>query len=157
MSESSASSVQNSDFEDILSEMKERENKSRNIIFFNLDEASSSLSPASSWDASFDTDSVKEILTQIQPAVLSELNVTRLGRKIPNKHRPVRVTLSSRSDVLSVLRNKRNYTGPVSIREDLTLRQRNHLRDVRAELNKLIDAGVFDKTIRYVNGSIQKN
>ena len=79
-------------------------------------------------------------------------NVCRLGKKTAGRARPVRVTLPSRADVLNILRNKKNYSGPLSIREDLTLKQRNHLRDMKEELKNLIDSGTTNKTLRYIGG-----
>lgn len=62
------------------------------------------------------------------------------------------MVLPSKEDVLTVLRNKGKYSGPVELRSDLTQKQRNYLNSLRSRLVEMSNTGVTDKTIRYVHG-----
>lgn len=54
--------------------------------------------------------------------------------------------------ILSILKNKMRYSGPVKIGQDQTPKQRRHLRELQSTLKLLRDAGDNDKTIRYKSG-----
>ncbi|RLU19664.1 hypothetical protein DMN91_008221 [Ooceraea biroi] len=132
--------------EDLLEELEERNNRALNLIMFSLDE------PAQTDDSRIsDAVLVKDILQSILPDGAPGFEFSRLGEKRQGRSRSLRVTLPTKKAVLSVLRNKRRYTGPAKIRQDMTPRQRNHLADLRVRLQDLRDAGE-NKTIRYIGG-----
>lgn len=141
------------DEEDIIAEIHDRERRSKNLIFYNLEEENpSDTSTSPSDDMHSLPDTVNQIIKIIHPLASPCLKARRLGRRISGKTRPVCVVLPSKSDVINILKNKQKYTGPVAIKNDMTLKQRSYLSKVRNDLKNLINSGVTDKTIRYING-----
>ncbi|KAK2577881.1 hypothetical protein KPH14_012828 [Odynerus spinipes] len=151
--------VKTVDEEEILLEIMERERRASNIILFNLEETLSSSSTSSTSSTSqgssslTDKDLVKDVLAVINPEGVIIKGCMRIGRKTPDRVRPVRVTLSSKQEVQEILKHKFKYVGPVKIFQDRTEKQRAHLDRLRQELKSLINSGVTSKTIRYVNGT----
>ncbi|KAK2577709.1 hypothetical protein KPH14_007150 [Odynerus spinipes] len=146
--------------EEVLAEIAERDRCSRNFLIFNLEEvnsahASSQIASGSNSGPN-DTQLVTDILSQIHPPGITVIRTLRLGAKHINRQRPLKVICNSREDVLTVLRNKKNYKGPATISEDRTPKQRAHLQDLRKELNRLHMAGDMNKTIRYVNAASER-
>ena len=136
--------------ESIINEVMNRERNSFNLILYNIQEADGR--PSDESPTPTDSDLVKSVLQSIEPSEYSNLKAVKLGKKIQGRTRPVRVTLPLKTDVTTILRNKFKYSGPVKIQQDRTVKQREHLAKVRSELKSLIDSGVTDKTIRYING-----
>lgn len=127
--------------EDILKEINDRENRSTNIILFNLEESvSGSLT---------DTDFAKDIIRIIQPEKVHNFKLLRLGNRKQDLMRPLRISLPSKQDVHEILRNKSCYSGPVRIAQDL--KQRNHLKDLQSQVKALREEGILNKIIRYRN------
>jgi len=135
--------------EDIIAELADRNRRSCNLILYNLDEDDSS-SPNESHkvDLSLATDITQVII----PDGVQILNVTRLGGRRAGHARPLRVTFPSKENVISILRNKNRYTGPIKINQDQTIKQRTFLNDLRGRLRAYHDAGDLNKTIRFFNG-----
>lgn len=104
--------------------------------------------PASSQDA----DLAREILKVIQPNDFSHVRVARLGGRHTRGPRPLRVTLSSKQEAVSILKSKIKYKGPVKIFQDQTPKQRKYLNNLKTKLKELHDSGVTNKTIRFFNG-----
>lgn len=138
--------IPNSHEDDILLELSEREKRSRNVILFNLDEVEPETDSIVS-----DLDLAKDIIQTILPNEFHNVRVTRLGLKRKGHSRPLRITFKSKEEATTVLRNKRKYSGPVKIAQDQTMKQRNHWKDIKAQLKVLLDAGE-NKTIRYFGG-----
>lgn len=136
--------------EELMEEMLERERRSMNLIFYNLEELNSPSSPAGV--ASRDLSMAEEIIRKIQPLDPPRISVRRLGAFRQDHTRPLRVSLPSKSDVINVLKKKYVYSGPIGIKQDLTKRQRDHFLGVKKRLENLKDSGVTDMTIKYFNG-----
>lgn len=148
---SSSTAVGDSSFyEEVLTEMRERESKSCNLIMYDLAELPSAQSSLD--HASFDVSMVKDILKEVSQLDFSNIRTSRIGKTIAGKTRPIRVTFPSKDNVRVILKNKRAYSGPVKIYEDRTFKQRQHLRNLQEELKQLVASGVADKTIRYIQG-----
>lgn len=130
--------------EQIIEEMEDRKSRSNNLMLFNLEEPNN--------DATTDTDLANDILGKIIPCGSLPIRTMRLGKRLQGRSRPLRVSLPSSQDVMTILRNKMKYSGPVRITQDQTLKQRNYFKDIQAKLKALKDAGESDKTIRYING-----
>lgn len=77
---------------------------------------------------------------------------SRLGIKRIDCIRPLCVTFQNKYDAVSVLRNVKKYNGPVRVRQDMTIKQRNYLKKLRSDLQLAIDSDDNNKTIRYING-----
>lgn len=129
--------------EDIIEEINEREKRSANLIFFNLEESEEG--------SGGDTELVNEIISGIRPGIVPA-GTRRLGKKRLGHSRPVCVSMSNKREANLILSNKTRYSGPVRIFQDQTLKQRNYLKELRTNLQLLKDSGVRDKTIRFVNG-----
>lgn len=80
-----------------------------------------------------------------------DINVLRLGRKRQGHTRLLRVSLSL-PNMISWQSCKigLGLIGPVS--QDQTLKQKQHLKDLQAELKGLKETGEANKTICYLNG-----
>jgi len=130
--------------EQMMAEMEDRVNRSKNIIFFDLEENNNGVTT--------DVGRARDILNIIVPGGNLPLDVMRLGKRQQGRHRPLRISLPSKQDVIRILRNKSRYSGPVRMVQDQTLKQRAYLKDIQARLKALKDAGVNNKTIRFING-----
>lgn len=82
----------------------------------------------------------------------TDIKVFRIGRKTAGLNRRLRVTLSTPNDVVAFLKSTARYTGPYKFSNDRTKKQRDNLRDLKLELNKLTQNGDANKTIRYIHG-----
>ncbi|KAK2575281.1 hypothetical protein KPH14_008133 [Odynerus spinipes] len=150
--------------EDVISELADRDRRSRNIMIFNLEETSSETSSATNSNAAagdnfaanvaLDKQLVDSILKQISPTgeVIKINHLSRVGSTQRGRPRPAKVVLDSRAEVMEVLKNTGRYKGPARITEDCTAKQRAYLRSLRTELNHLHETGDVHKTIRFVNG-----
>lgn len=130
--------------EQIMEEIEDRVNRSKNLIFFDLEEDNNGVTT--------DVDLANDILHMIIPNGDFPMNVMRLGKRQQGRHRPLRISLPSKQDAIRILRNKSRYSGPMRIIQDQTLKQRAYFKDIQAQLKALKDAGVNDKTIRFING-----
>jgi len=136
--------------EDIIEELADRNRRSNNLIFFNLEEVVNDTSPNESHK--MDLSLSKDIIRVIIPDGVPILKVTRLGGRRTGHARPLRVTLPSREDAISILRNKNRYVGSIRIHQDQTIKQRKFLGDLRDRLKKFHEAGDVGKTIRFFDG-----
>lgn len=128
--------------EEIISEMLERQKRANNIMIANLNEPNSNTE---------DLTSVKSLLKEINVDV-DDIKVTRIGK--PNKQRPrlLKVILKNPEDAITVLKSKRNIKETnIKIFQDQTKRQIQYYKDIKNELQRLIDNGDNTKTIRYIN------
>lgn len=131
--------------EEIISEMLERQKRANNIMISNLDESNSNTNNNN------DLASVKSILKDLNVDV-DNIKVVRIGK--PNQQRPrlVKVTLKNTEDAITVLKSKRNVKVPnIKIFQDQTKKQIQYYKDIKNELQRLIDNGDNTKTIRYIN------
>lgn len=136
--------------EETLSELNERQRRSRNLLIFGHNETESTTMPGVATNT--DTNAVKDILKTIFPANYDNIRTYRIGKKRDDKPRPVCVVLSSPDDVVNILKRKSEYTGAVKFSQDRTPLERKYLDNLRSDLKKLHDKGDTNKTIRYRNG-----
>jgi hypothetical protein len=141
--------------EAILSEIIERQSKSKNLIIFNAIESSTS-------STFTDSTLVSEILSSIG-ANISPTTITRLG-KLSDKPRPLKIVLSSTSDVFSVLKLKHKLRdiskfSSIRISSDRTLIQRNYFKNIVSQLEARRNGGERDLVLKYLRGvpMISKN
>lgn len=101
--------------------------------------------------AAADKSRVKETFLVIAPGV-EIIKTLRIGKSRAGHVRPLMVTLSNRNEAVTILKNKYKYKGQAKIKQDLTKQQREYLRNLRVRLGTMQEAGINDKTIRYING-----
>ncbi|KAK9731122.1 hypothetical protein QE152_g13892 [Popillia japonica] len=89
---------------------------------------------------------IASIISSIDDSInTSGIRFARLGKFLQGLEKEkIKITLSSKSDVLKVLKKKRIVNIPVKIHGDLTPMQRQHLSDLRAQLDELNRKGDFD-------------
>ena len=146
----------NFDFEEIISEINERNRRKRNLIIFNVDEQDQSLTA----DSRINDDTI--ITAGIMQTLLPNTNfdtikLIRLGRYNSEKCRPIRITLPNEDIVHNSIRSVKNLTKcqeykNVSISLDRTPRQIEYFKKVKKELEDRVNAGENDKIIKYFNG-----
>lgn len=156
--ENKLSSVESQNFnseESVISEVLERQLRSRNLIVFNVPEHVKN-SPTD------DTTFVNSLFNSLSINT-STMNITRLG-KMSDRPRPLKITLPEATDVFSVLKVKfklRNFDKFSSIRifPDRTVMQRNQLREIKSTLEKRKAAGENNLIIKFLKGvpTISKN
>lgn len=154
------------DMGEILSEIKEREIKSKNIIIYNILEDNlrlsqdySTLEDVDSFNALVaerDKTRAREILKNVPNIDLSQIQSRRLGRMRPNFCRPLRVTLRDRVDVITIMKNKSLVARQYTVKTDLTKFQQKKIKELKEELEKInIDKTNPTMTIKFINGEPQ--
>lgn len=102
-----------------------------------------------------DNEGVLEICNIVVPNNRFKTKTFRVGKKRNSHSRPLCVIFENKDDALSIIRNNKRYTGPIKMRQDLTVKQQYHLNKLRDELKAATDSGIKDKTIRYSNGILR--
>lgn len=128
----------------IINEIAERQKRDRNIIVYKMEESNDDVSKV--------TDIIKRIAPKVET---TNLKAFRLGRSQTNKFRPLKVQLSSREDVFSILKNKaklRELNINVIISTDQTKMQQDYYRKIKSELDGRKDNGEENIYIKYING-----
>ncbi|KAK5647712.1 hypothetical protein RI129_002604 [Pyrocoelia pectoralis] len=126
-------------------EISERRRRENNVILFNVEENDQ------------DLNTVKTTIHQVSATVdTNDLKVYRIGNvRTDNRPRPIIITLKSRNDVLTVLKNKntlKTNRSRIVIASDQTPLQRKYLEDLRTELATRSNNGEKDLTIKYLKG-----
>ncbi len=126
---------------DVIKEMKDQEDRKRNIIFWNIPEPKAK---DMNEKIKHDKEEVKEI-TKICNATIKKddmVKVKRLGKKSEDKPRPLLIEVSSDDKKaalfknLSKLQDAPDKYRSVSVRNDLTKRQREQEKNLREEAKK---------------------
>lgn len=142
------------DFE-LIHEVQERMEKSKNIIIFGVNE-----------DSDMDMDSpytVKRIFNALSVST-PIIHATRMGKK-NEKPRPILVNLASKLEVLSILKAKRKLRTidtlkHIFIGTDQTIQQRNQYKDIKRQIDEKKQGGDNSWFIKFIDGvptAIQKN
>lgn len=138
-------------FEQVITEIHDRQSRETNIIVFNLNESVKSTHKDRLAD---DIITIQSLFSEIPDVDFNKIQTFRLGKYVENKKRPVKVKLNCKEDVLKLLRNKKliKTDDNVKISADQTLMQRNHFKSLKSELIRLNESGTSNNTIRYING-----
>ena len=135
---------QDFNIDQIAGELQERLNRSLNIILFNLQDRS---------DVNYDQQQVTEILNSVG-INSTNIRIRRIGRAVRERPRAIVITLSSRAEVLQVLRNRRNIPADPSVSEDRTRNQRDTLAALRLRVRDHNSTHPDDQwRIKFVNNS----
>lgn len=145
-------------FEELLSELDDRNNRKQNIILYNVSEPD-----ANSHDQrkQQDLQSARSILGNISSSVdLDNINVLRLGRYTDDateRKRPLRVRLNNVKDVHVLIKRAKNLVNTVAFANikvslDKTFRQRAYFNKMKEELRERTRQGESGLAIKYERG-----
>ncbi|KAG5867697.1 hypothetical protein JTB14_007525 [Gonioctena quinquepunctata] len=137
------------DYELFIQEYDEKKKKIKTVIVYNIAESQKQIIKDKIDD---DINIMNDLMGQLVGSGKIE-KVIRIGKIINNRPRPIKVILDSPETAIHILKNKSNLKDrQASVRSDLTLKQRNHLNELRSEL-ELRKAKGENVTIRYVHGT----
>lgn len=148
--------VRSDDF--IINEINERNVRSKNLIFYNVNECESNRSDErTANDVEQVTSTIKSIFDSSSVPPLP-LKVIRLGRYQSGKLRPIKAVFASASDAFDIMKNKKkialqNPPSPVSISTDRTQYQRESMKKLREELALRTKNGHSNLTIKFIKGT----
>lgn len=132
----------------IVQEIHERQFRATNIIITNIQESSERDHIRR---AEEDTQNVKRIFGDLSAEVTIK-KTFRLGKYDNIRNRPLKVVLNSSDEALYILRNKNSIKQPnINIFCDQTKMQRDYYLSVKKKLSEMISQGINDKTIKYIN------
>jgi hypothetical protein len=134
---------------EMISEIEERVDRSKNLILYNVPEP-----VVASREASLSAD-LSMVSSTIHGMIDQEIDirrVTRIGKK-SERPRPIKVELRDKSDALLVLTNSRSAPSGIKVKNDLTWHQRNRIGELRKELEERLQQGEKNITIRYINAN----
>lgn len=136
--------------ESILSEIQDRNIRSKNLIVHNVSESESIDNMER---INYDKIQFTKVLEQLQLDQNVVFKVTRIGKKL-NKPRPMRIVLPDSNFAAECLKRKKKLdrSGP-SVSADLTIMQRQELRKLYEEINHRKENGEASLVIRYSNGN----
>lgn len=141
-------------FEDTLMEINDRNSRLCNLMVYGLAESSST-------NVATNREHDKQLISNLVSSVDYEANLDRvktfrMGIFKKNESRPLKVIFPDehQAKLFSKRFSERSVEGDseIKISRDRTVRERNHLRKLRQELEEKINAGEVDLTIRYTNG-----
>lgn len=133
---------------DVYNEASERIKREKNVIIFNFNDTPEAVRT--------DLKAIQNLFSSSGidlPFDLNNIKVVRLGRKfIQGKTRPLKISFQSAEYVDWVFVNKKKLgDGSLWISGDLTKRQQDEMKHLRAELKARIDKGEEDIYIAYSN------
>nr|CAH7741774.1 unnamed protein product [Callosobruchus chinensis] len=143
------------DYEDMISEITERQKRKCNIMVFNVSEPDQNKPAKEQSEA--DKRTVENILNHVAPELdLQNVASVRVGRFLNSKKRPIKIVLGNADTVRKVLINAKkiksnNDYKHVSISSDRTKKQIEYFKAVKQELDDRIRAGDTNCRIKYFN------
>ena len=136
--------------EQCMEEYANRQQKMKNVISHNVEESTQNTANNRQEE---DKTAASEVLASFMEKPPRIIRATRLGKKDREKIRSLRIVLEDSSIALDILKQRHSYNGPVQFSSDKTLIQRNHLKQLKAEVIRLNSTeGVPQKIIKYING-----
>lgn len=135
----------------IIIELQERLERSKNIIITGISEPHSE-----NMEEKRETDrcEVKKILSDIYPTYPEPEKIIRLGKYDGKKTRPLKVCFSTPETAKILLKNKLNCKdGHIKIYSDQTPNQKQDMENLRDELRQRKEKGESDLIIKYIKGT----
>lgn len=131
----------------IVSEVNDMRRRENNVLIFGISEDCTN-------ETVYSLNVCREIIPDLDAA---GIEVTRLGRRQPNKTRPMKVRFMEGSHVSVMMKNKKKLGlsdefKHLNVRPDLTIRQREYQRQVWKDLNARRECGEEDIYISYSDG-----
>ncbi|CAH1970054.1 unnamed protein product [Acanthoscelides obtectus] len=147
--------MSDSQFEDIVQEVSERQNRRCNVIIFGLKEQNGATKDDK---PVLEKSEVVKVLTHVTPSI-TVTNIRRLGKFDENRTigRPIKVKLANVEQVSELikkcpsLRNSSEFKH-ISISTDKTPRQMNFYKTLKSELEERKNKGETNLKIKYVGG-----
>ncbi|KAJ8974976.1 hypothetical protein NQ317_013484 [Molorchus minor] len=136
--------------EEMITEMMDRQNRMKNVIMYNIKEATQE---SYADRVKQDTETVHNILERMR-IDKNNTKLFRLGKPAVNKTRPIKLILNSASDAKLTLKNKHLLTEQgIRVYNDQTKAQQKYFQKIKAELQELINLGDNSKSIKFINDS----
>ena len=127
----------------------DRTNRKRNVIMYGVTESQyKSAEKRKESDFKLVKDTLNSICELSDDCIVS---IFRLGKFEADKKRPIKIILDNPQTALNLLKNKRVNKTDFNISSDMTVLERNELKNLRTELETLNKDEIV-KTIKFVNG-----
>lgn len=94
--------------EEVIGEIADRNRRARNIIMFNIKEVNAT---AIEDRRAEDENYVKNVISKISDISTTDIRVSRIGKKIEGKDRPIKITFKHEEDALLILKIEKTYRG----------------------------------------------
>ncbi|CAH2100558.1 unnamed protein product [Euphydryas editha] len=138
-------------YDNIMSEVHERTERSKNIIITGIPEAHMN---SMEKKRELDRSEVKKLLLIIRPDCPEPIKILRLGKYDGKKTRPLKVCFSSSETSKAILKSKMNLTDPnIKIYSDQTPIQRQTMLNLREEMRHRTENGENNLIIKYIKGN----
>ncbi|KAG8316279.1 hypothetical protein J6590_055022 [Homalodisca vitripennis] len=143
-----------SGFEETLMEINDRNKRLCNVILYGIAESSQSNTESK---RKHNKQQIKQLLSEVyQEANVESIKFFRIGVNKKNNSRPIKVIFPD-ADQARIFAKRfsdkyANGDGGISMSKDRTVKERNHLQKLRADLEARRNAGENDLTISYING-----
>ncbi|KAJ0170353.1 hypothetical protein K1T71_014281 [Dendrolimus kikuchii] len=144
-----ATETENSTCEEIMTEIYERDIRSKNLIIIGIPE--SNMTEPKERKRS-DISAVTEILKTTANEYPTPIKTIRLGKYNSKKNRPLKAIFHSKDTVTLMLKNSQNInTETVKIYSDKTPKQQTYLKNLKEELKIRTQNGETNLRIKYTN------
>lgn len=134
--------------EEIMTEINERNLRSKNIVIVGIPE------PDMTTDRhAFNKNEVIKILKMTNNECPEPLRILRLGKFKPGHSRPIKVCFATEETAKNILRNKSFVNrNNIKIFSDQTPKQKQHIQNLKEELEKRSANGERNLIIKYMKG-----
>lgn len=135
--------------ESLAFEITDRIKRSKNVMVYNFPESLQTNDERRLEDDRF------RIIKEILSFCLIDCNniyVQRVGMKVPNVPRPLRVYLNNERDVHTILKRRGLCVSGLRFKADKTPHQRKLVREAKATLQMLKERGYKNKRVKYIRG-----
>lgn len=136
--------------DELITELHEREERSKNIIITGIKEQTADTADERRRNDEYE---VIKITTSIYPECPKPIKVLRIGKYNIGKTRALKITYTSQDIAKAILRTKSNLTEEsVKIYSDQTPYQQKYMKHLKEELKNRTDSGETGLTIKYMKG-----
>lgn len=136
--------------EQMIRELKERQEREKNVIIVGLAEQTS---PNAEERISNDEAATINITSCVDKDIPKPTKILRIGKFNPGKNRRVKVCYDTPEPAKQLLRNKGKLPENIKIFSDQTPAQQKYMQDLKEELSRRQEDGEIDLTIKYIHGT----
>lgn len=134
--------------EEVIAELNERTQRSKNILISGIPELTST-DPKERQE--YDTSTLHNILKTVYPDCPKPEKIFRIGKYHPTKNRLIKACFECKSTPKQILRNKPNIkNNDIKIFSDQTPQQQAYFKNLKSELENRIKNGENNLCIKYV-------